>query len=267
MPLRRYMKTFWWFMEGRVAGMGRPGFNRCHWSDFSLEEALVLSWLGKQTEAALSVHDLRQYLDRYAPKVAPFYKLTHDTIPDQIKSLHERTALLDVLEQLNAKTQLFQQIDWVEDDAQPRLHLTRDLTRLQDEIDLLKQHRISVLISLTEHPMDYDHLNGHFTLHHLPIEDVSPPNHEQVYALAHLLTTAFEVGENVAVHCLAGLGRTTTMLIAAYLVQGYTLRDLTTWIRRQNPHFLFVGSQAQFVYELADHLNRGDLSIIHPALR
>jgi hypothetical protein len=57
------------------------------------------------------------------------------------------------------------------------------------------------------------------------------------------------------------------MLIAAHLVQGYTLPDLTTWIRRQNPHFLFAGSQATFVYELADRLNRGDLSIIHPALR
>jgi hypothetical protein len=45
------------------------------------------------------------------------------------------------------------------------------------------------------------------------------------------------------------------------------LPDLTTWIRRQNPHFLFAGSQAKFVYELADRLNRGDLSIIHPALR
>jgi protein-tyrosine phosphatase len=76
-----------------------------------------------------------------------------------------------------------------------------------------------------------------------------------------------ERGENVAVHCLAGLGRTTTMLIAAYLVQGYALRDLTTWIRRQNPHFLFLGSQATFVYELADHLNRGDLSVIQPVSR
>jgi protein-tyrosine phosphatase len=254
-------------MEGRVAGMGRPGFNRCHWSELSLEEALVLSWLGKQTEAAPAVHDLRQYLDRYAPKVTPFYKLTHQTIQDQIKLLHERPALLDVLDQLNTKTQLFQQIDWVEDGTQSRLHLTRDLTRLQDEIDLLKQHRIAVLISLTEHPMDVDHLDGQFTLYHLPIEDVSPPTHEQVYTLASLLAAAFESGENVAVHCLAGLGRTTTMLIAAHLVQGYTLPDLTTWIRRQNPHFLFAGSQAKFVYELADRLNRGDLSIIHPALR
>jgi hypothetical protein len=261
------MKAFWWFMENRVAGMGRPGFNRCHWSNLSLEEALVLSWLGKQTEAALAVNDLRQYLDRYAPKVAPFYQLTHPTIQDQIKTLHERAVLLDVLDQLNTKTQLFQQIDWVEEDAQPRLHLTRNLTHLQGEIELLKQHRISVLISLTEHPMDFDHLDGHFALHHLPIEDVSPPNHEQVYTLAHLLTAAMERGENVAVHCLAGLGRTTTMLIAAYLVQGYALRDLTTWIRRQNPHFLFLGSQATFVYELADHLNRGDLSVIQPVSR
>jgi hypothetical protein len=267
MPLQRHIRSFWWFIEGRVAGMGRPGFNRCHWSDLSLEEALVLSWLGKQTEAAPAVHDLRQYLDHYIPKIAPFYKLTHNAINDLIRSLHDRATLLDVLEQLNSKTQLFQHIDWVEDDTHPRLYLTRDLTRLQEEIELLKQYRISVLISLTEHPMDYDHLAGHFTFHHLPIEDVSPPNHEQVYTLANLLTSAFAAGENVVVHCLAGVGRTTTMLIAAHLVQGYKLHDLTTWIRRQNPYFLFMGSQAQFVYELADHLNRGDLSIIHPALR
>ena len=47
-------------------------------------------------------------------------------------------------------------------------------------------------------------------------------------------------------HCLAGIGRTTTMLMAAYLVQGYALQDLAAWVRVRNPHYLFHGSQMTF---------------------
>ena len=48
MPIRRQLRSFWWFLEGRVGGMGRPGFNQCHWFELSFEEGLLLSWLGKQ---------------------------------------------------------------------------------------------------------------------------------------------------------------------------------------------------------------------------
>ncbi len=267
MPQHPHMQAFWWFMEGRVAGMGRPGFNRCHWSEFSLEETLVLSWLGKQTESAPPLANLWQYLNHYGPKVAPFYNLADRSLHDCLAPLRDRVTLLHLLEALNQKTQVYLDIQWVEEDPLPHLRLTHNPQYLDDEVVRLKQHRITTLISLIEQPLDHEILTDHFTVHHLPIEDVSPPTHDQVYQLANALNTVESAGEAVAVHCLAGVGRTTTMLMAAHLVQGYTLHDLTTWVRRQNPHFLFLGSQATFIYELAEHLKTGRLSPIQPAMR
>lgn len=267
MPQPHDMQAFWWFIEGRIAGMGRPGFNRCHWSDLSLEESLVLSWIGKQTEATPSLAHLWRYLDAYGPKVAQFYNLSGRSIHDYLTPLRDRATLLRVLEALSQKTQTYLDIKWVDKRPYPQLHLTRNPQRLYDEVELLQQHRITTLISLIEHPLDHEVLADHFTVHHLPIEDVSPPAHDQVYQLATCLHAAVSAGEAVAVHCLAGLGRTTTMLMAAHLVQGYTLPDLTTWVRQRNPHFLFLGSQATFIYELAEHLQTGRLSPIPSATR
>ena len=76
MPIRRQLRSFWWFLEGRVGGMGRPGFNQCHWFELSFEEGLLLSWLGKQHLPAPALAHLWSYLDNYGPKVAMFYELS-----------------------------------------------------------------------------------------------------------------------------------------------------------------------------------------------
>ncbi len=262
MRLQRHMRAFWWFMEGRLAGMARPGFNRSHWSDLSLEEAMVLSWLGKQTDPAPALDDLWQYFEHYGPKVALFYDLTNAEFSERLSHLHERQALLAVLESLSAKTHMFHDVSWIDEDSQARLGVTYNMQRLYDEVALLKQHGISVLISLLEHPLDHHILNEHFTVQHLPIEDATPPSREQVFRLAEMLHSNLATGRNVAVHCLAGVGRTTTMLIAAHLVQGYALHDMTAWIRRCNPYFLFRGSQARFVYELAEDIASGREAVL-----
>ena len=201
-------------------------------------------------------------MDISRPKVAPFYDLTKGNIQYHLQPLRNPTTLITILDKLNNKTRIFHNIEWIDTMSQPRLRLERDIQRLQQEMELLKQHGISVLISLIEQPFDHTLLKQYFTVHHLPIEDVSPPTHDQVYAFVELLNAAFSAGANIAIHCLAGLGRTTTMLMAAHLVQGYSLHDLTTWVRRQNPHFLFLGSQATFVYELAAHLKTGRFPVI-----
>ena len=80
----------------------------------------------------------------------------------------------------------------------------------------------------------------------MPVEDITPPGRDQVYTFAETLFTALAADKTVVTHCLAGIGRTTTMLIAAYLVHGYSLQELTAWISVRNPHFAFRGSQMAF---------------------
>jgi protein-tyrosine phosphatase len=85
-----------------------------------------------------------------------------------------------------------------------------------------------------------------------------------VYVFAEMLLTSLEAGKTVVTHCLAGVGRTTTMLMAAYVVQGYPLQDLAAWVRVCNPHYLFHGNQFTFLQELAEDVRGGRLSVLAP---
>ena len=46
----------------------------------------------------------------------------------------------------------------------------------------------------------------------MPVEDITPPSRDQVYTFAETLCTALAADKTVVTHCLAGIGRTTTML-------------------------------------------------------
>ena len=148
--------------------------------------------------------------------------------------------------------------------TQPALRLTPSAQRRQHEITLLKQHNVTVLISLLEQPLDHPELRNAFEVYHVPIEDISPPTYDQVYAFTATLLTSLEAGKTVVTHCLAGIGRTTTMLIAAYLVQGYSLQELAAWVRVRNPHYLFHGSQMAFLQALAEDIRGGRLPVLAP---
>ena len=262
MPIRRQLRSFWWFLEGRVGGMGRPGFNQCHWFELSFEEGLLLSWLGKQHLPAPALDHLWSYLDSYGPKVAMFYELSPGAARDRLSRLRERATLLAMVERMNAKTGIFDDVSWVDDDAQPALRLLPSAQRRQHEVALLKQHNVTVLISLLEQPLDHPELGNDFELYHVPVEDITPPRHDQVYAFAETLCSALAADKTVVTHCLAGIGRTTTMLIAAYLVYGYSLQELTAWIRVCNPHFAFRGSQMAFLQELDEDIRCGRAPVV-----
>ncbi|MGQ4807664.1 hypothetical protein NKDENANG_01019 [Candidatus Entotheonellaceae bacterium PAL068K] len=257
MPIRRHLKTFWWFIEGRVGGMGRPGFNQCHWFDLSLEEGVVFSWFGKQHHTTVALSDLWHYLDIFGPKVAPFYNLSTAEVRQCLDRLRDRTALTDVLERMNAKTGILRNVSWDHEPSPATLCFTPNAQRLQHELEVLKHHNISVLISLLEQPFDHAIMGDHFEVYHFSVEDMAPPSHAQVYAFAAILRTALEAGKNVVIHCLAGIGRTTTLLMAAHLVQGHAWPELVRWVQAHNPRFQFKGRQVAFLQELADEMANG----------
>jgi len=262
MPIRRQLRSFWWFIEGRVGGMGRLGYNRCHWFDLSFEEGEVLSWLGKQHVTISVLADLWRYLDQHGPKAATFYGLQPDEARARLNHLRDRDALLAVLASIHAKTGIFDDVAWVDENAQPALRLTTSAQRRQHEVTLLKEHNVTVLISLLEQPLDHPELRHDFEVYHVPVEDITPPTHDQVYAFTETLLTSLDAGKTVVTHCLAGIGRTTTMLMAAYLVQGYPLQDLAAWVRVHNPHYLFHGSQLTFLQALAEDIRGGRLPVL-----
>lgn len=86
-----------------------------------------------------------------------------------------------------------------------------DAERLRDE-------GISALVSLTRRPPFFDPPVG-LAILHIPVLDMTPPTQAQLLQAVEFLRSVVAAGGRAAVHCVAGYGRTGTVL-ASYLVAG-----------------------------------------------
>ncbi|MEG0921936.1 MAG: ATP-binding cassette domain-containing protein [Comamonas sp.] len=102
------------------------------------------------------------------------------------------------------------------------------------DIDLkaLKRCGVTVLVSLTEKDVDQEALarNGLRNVH-LPVYDREPPTVSQLQMLMLKMKRLLLNGEVLAVHCLAGLGRTGTVLAAWLVFEGVTAEEALRRVR------------------------------------
>jgi len=119
-----------------------------------------------------------------------------------------------------------------------------------DALLLLYQMGIRVLLNLSEIPIPDERLqNAGLLAAHIPVADLSAPTLEQVKQGLALISSYLDRQLPVAVHCLAGLGRTGCML-ACYLVeQGLSADQAITTIRARRPGSIEVPEQEAIVYE------------------
>jgi atypical dual specificity phosphatase len=88
------------------------------------------------------------------------------------------------------------------------------------DLAALRGHGIGALLTLTESSLPGGALERHgIEGLHLPVDDFHAPTTTQMLAALAFLDDARVAGTPVAVHCLAGQGRTGTVL-AAYLIRG-----------------------------------------------
>ncbi|MEA3400836.1 MAG: dual specificity protein phosphatase family protein [Armatimonadota bacterium] len=111
----------------------------------------------------------------------------------------------------------------------------------------LQEAGIGAIVSLTEDlPSD---LRGEsrFEVLHLPIQDMTPPDMEQVERYVRFVDRMLATGRAVGTHCLAGLGRTGTM-IACYLVsRGYSAEEAIRRVRDARPGAIQTETQERAV--------------------
>ena len=119
------------------------------------------------------------------------------------------------------------------------------------DLDLLKNVGVTTLITLTEKDFPQDALARHGLNNvHLPIADRKAPTPAEMDLLVTHMRELLDAGKVLAVHCLAGLGRTGTIL-AAYLVKekGLSAQMALNQIRRFNRQFVQSDDQEDFLME------------------
>lgn len=240
------MRAFWWFRQGQVAGMARPGFNKKNWFDLSFEHASLLGWLGRHSCGEVEVKTFNDHMDYFIPRVCKFYDMEIQEGFTLMEPYRTPMGVTEGLEKLNEQTHL---IDSFHVDN-GTLHFKYCRNRLDEEVSYFKKQGIKVIVALTEKHHHKDYLAGHFETHHLPVDDLHSPSPEQIEHVAELITRAKNNRHALGIHCLAGIGRTSTTLIAAHLLLGEKFEQLKEQMAKCNPSFRLTGNQNEFIQNI-----------------
>jgi len=126
----------------------------------------------------------------------------------------------------------------------------------EDAFTLLYRLGIRAVLNLSEAPLPDEVLNrvGLLTKH-IPIADFTAPTLDQVKQAVTMISTCLDRHWPVAVHCIAGLGRTGTIL-ACYLVgMEMPANNAIIIIREWRPGSIEVPEQEAVVYEYEHFIN------------
>ncbi|MHC4822013.1 MAG: phosphatase domain-containing putative toxin, partial [Planctomycetota bacterium] len=83
---------------------------------------------------------------------------------------------------------------------------------------------VTAVVSLTGRPA-FDPVPDGLTIKHLPVIDMTPPTQEQLLEAVEFIEDVVRDGGRVAVHCVAGIGRTGTVLSALFVARGMDPAD------------------------------------------
>ncbi len=120
----------------------------------------------------------------------------------------------------------------------------------------LRTAGIGAVVSLTMTPLPARLVEEQgFIYLHLPVPNFTPPLPSQIERFIEFCRRSEQQGRAVVVHCLAGCGRTGTML-ACYLVwQGMEPGGAISLVRERRPCSIETPEQEQAVFQFAARLN------------
>ena len=124
-------------------------------------------------------------------------------------------------------------------------------------IQVYQDNKISLVVMLagpqetlriTGRNLSNEYSEQGFEVISLPIEDFDVPELDQVREAIQKILMHVQTGENIAVHCHAGIGRTGMLMgCLAKIGMGYSAEDSIHWVRDHLPGAIEVPKQEQLV--------------------
>ena len=122
----------------------------------------------------------------------------------------------------------------------------------RSQVEWLSKNGIASILSLTEEPLPEEWVEGlGINVGHVPMKDHQPPALEAMGRGVEFIREQIQAGRAVAVHCLAGEGRTGCVL-SAYLIlsEGLDADQAMATLRLVKPEFV-ERNQERAVYDFA----------------
>lgn len=120
------------------------------------------------------------------------------------------------------------------------------------DLSLLRAAGITMLVTLTEHPLPDALLEAHgLKSLFFPIVDMNVPSCRATEDLCALVEMGMDRGEVIAFHCKAGLGRTGTLLVSYLIWEGAPPSEALEVARSIEPGWVQSEVQEQYLFEFA----------------
>ena len=126
---------------------------------------------------------------------------------------------------------------------------------LSEALQDLWDSQIATIVSLDEYGLPTEELRRLGFHHlHIPIQDFAPPTFAQADEFVAFVLSERSAGRAVAVHCMAGIGRTGTMIACFLVAEGYSPSEAIATVRNKRPGSVETREQEAFIAAYADLL-------------
>lgn len=120
-----------------------------------------------------------------------------------------------------------------------------------EDVPRLREAGITAVLSLTRRPALPEDAGG-LRVMHLPVLDMTAPTVDQLEDAVEFMESEIRQGGKVAVHCLAGQGRTGTVLAAFLVGRGDDASDAVARVRELRPGSIETVAQELSVHRFAE---------------